>query len=524
MRQSGVTLIFSLLILTLACGPDDRDPAPGQGDVPAAHEGEGVVSYEEGKEDSIRGRTVQLSLLWHDTAVTSLRTRGVSSVTGVDDAQVFVQGERIFAQPNGSQDRVEIEAVPGSLLGSVRDELHFALYRRANASARWERLTLTTREGEEVAQLSRASIDLAARELTYTARLAEGDRQISGVVSTGELFTVETQLAAVVVPYSTWFGLKGPYPFTLTMSCSGAPCLGHRTAPTLRESYVVPQRSAHPESGDFDPTSRAFFVSSMTRGGITRIDATGEATEVVEGREPWASLGVRVDVEARQLWNCAVRKDEGSVYPGVVHVYDLDTFALLHTFDLADLYDKGSCNDLVLAGDGIAYVTDRENPTVYALDLGAKRGEVFAYDEDQLDSSGVGTNGAAISPDGRSLIVTNYLPSRLVVIDRQDPTIVLKIELDGDAFHEALGGADGIRFIGNTLYVTFPTKVARVTPHDDSWRKAHVQMLALPEGGHSGAIVIDGDLYVTNGHPLNFVLKRAVSAFHIRRVDWSVAD
>ena len=83
---------------------------------------------------------------------------------------------------------------------------------------------------------------------------------------------------------------------------------GGSVTPLLGE-YVLSDQELVPESGDFDPTSRSFYVSSATKGDITRVEADGTESifYAAPSGEVWRSLGAIIDNAARRLWVCAQR-------------------------------------------------------------------------------------------------------------------------------------------------------------------------------------------------------------------------
>jgi sugar lactone lactonase YvrE len=240
--------------------------------------------------------------------------------------------------------------------------------------------------------------------------------------------------------------------------------------PSLANEYALDDSLLFPEGGAFDPVDRAFFVGSLGRGNVTRVAAAGTQTVFFAGTgEPKRlTLGMAVDPQRRRLWVCSIL-NEGHK-PGSIWVFDLASGEWLYDIPLSLLTAKASCNDVTVDDSGLAYVTDRENPNVYRIDLAAHKMRIWAS-HTMLKPAFIGMNGIAVTPDGSAVLVTKYSPARLARISLADPTQVTEVKLQGDSFSggwDLLSGADGIAFHGDVLYVAFDSRVMQVTPTDSS--------------------------------------------------------
>ena len=496
-----------------------------------------LVSSTDGKSDifgeKVGTRNISVDKLSADAALMSRTYPGVIRVSNVSDNALHVDAEQVAFAPNSSNDVVEIGVNPYNGWKSRFQNFQFKLMHRNSADKPWKQVQIGANEdGSAVQFFSKVTIRLAEAQISYKA-LPRGDNGpgLTGVARTGDKFNEDSRFAAIVVPHKSGplQDLDGLWHYRLSATCSDKACLGHKDSPKLSDHYRLPG-DVYPESGAYDPVSKSFIVGSLETGNIRRVNDDGTTDLIHRGSDPWATLGVRIDAEARQAWVCAIKNTEN--YPGEVRVYNIDTGDRLQTFDLTSKVQQGNCNDIALFGDGRrAYVTDRENPHVYRLDL--KKGSVDIWStDDLLESHVVGTNGIAITPNRKKIVVTNYLPARLMVIDRANPNEVRKVSmvradgrpglLSGDRF--GLGGADGIRFIGNTLYVMSSGKLGRITPVDDSWRQARFETFDLPDRGYSGLMRAGDDLFMTNGQPKRFVLGTTPKSFEIRRFDWRLID
>ena len=209
--------------------------------------------------------------------------------------------------------------------------------------------------------------------------------------------------------------------------------------------------NAYPEGIAIDARSGTAYVGSSSEGHIWRIAPGTQKAEMLQaggafGRQ--SAYGMKLDAAGR-LWVAG-----GAA--GTVAIVDTATAATvavlksppgLHTF----------LNDLVLAGDGYAYVTDSFRPILFRsrhadgvpavlepwLDLTATP---IRYQPNELN-----LNGIVASPDGRWLLAIQLVTGQLWRIDTATRAVV-EVRLEG----VPLGGlrnGDGLVLQGQDLYV-----------------------------------------------------------------------
>jgi sugar lactone lactonase YvrE len=295
-------------------------------------------------------------------------------------------------------------------------------------------------------------------------------------------------------------------------------------APLLDE-YVLSDDMLVPESGSFDPTGRSFYVGSATDGSVTKIDADGTESLFFPAptAEAWRTLGMIVDDAARRLWVCAQRTDDDSQW---IWAFDLSTGDRELELDLADAAAGSTCNDIALDGDGLAYVSDSENPRVYRADATAESVVVWADDEvlSPTAQGNFGGNGIAVTEDDRYVIVSKTsegAPPRLLRIALDDPSSITEL-VPTPALE---GFADGMSFLDGDLYIAMVGvgNVVRLTSTDD-WATASLVTVAAgatgPVPGTSTVRPVEGSLYAIYSDITAFLLNVDLSPpFRIYKVD-----
>src|SRR5262245_51112401 len=173
-----------------------------------------------------------------------------------------------------------------------------------------------------------------------------------------------------------------------------------------REAFRVAEPDLVPEGIAHDPGSGDFFVGSLYKRKVVRVDASGRARDFrTSGQDGlWQVLGMKVDGK-RRLWVATAAGAEAGAQDGcsAVLVYDLASGGLLRRYSLDNSEAHHSLNDLALAADGRAFVTDSANGRVWRIDPD-KDGFTavvppFAFDY---------PNGIALSADERRLYVADF--------------------------------------------------------------------------------------------------------------------
>jgi sugar lactone lactonase YvrE len=123
------------------------------------------------------------------------------------------------------------------------------------------------------------------------------------------------------------------------------------------------------------------FVGSLGKGDVSRIPYG--TTTVTEWIKPGtnglnAVYGVYADEKHKTLWVCSNHYDDGTGDPPAVKAFDLKTGTPKGSYTLPG--DVTFCNDIAVAGDGTAYITDTRQGSLVMLKPGAKELEVAAKD------------------------------------------------------------------------------------------------------------------------------------------------
>jgi sugar lactone lactonase YvrE len=264
---------------------------------------------------------------------------------------------------------------------------------------------------------------------------------------------------------------------TLVLSTS-APAGAHDRQPVSR--YVVPGDQAYPEGVVREPGTPYFYVSGMADGTIWRgrIDQPRLQVFLPGGQHGrTASVGMKITRGRLVVAGGAT---------GKVFVHSTRTGRLLHVFDSGAR--DGLVNDVAIAPNGDAYVTDSFRPVLYRItaaqladgqvDQPLRTAVHFAgtqveYDEG-VNEEGINGNGLVVTPDGRFVLVADTNSQAFYRISTTTGAVD-PIDLGGVTDI----GADGLLLRDGTLYsvtsVFHPEGEISVLRLSEDWSRARVQ-------------------------------------------------
>jgi len=184
-------------------------------------------------------------------------------------------------------------------------------------------------------------------------------------------------------------------------------------APVIHSTpaFTLAERDLLTEGIAYDPGTRSFFIGSVRRGKILRVDERGRISEFVPPGLAgfWAPLGMRVDATRRVLWVSAaavpqtVGYDSADVGRSGLFRFDLASGALTGRFLLPPDGQLHTLGDVTIARNGDVYSTDSRQPGVYRVRAGSDSMEQLVASPLLLAAQGL-----ALDAHERSLYVADY--------------------------------------------------------------------------------------------------------------------
>ncbi len=295
----------------------------------------------------------------------------------------------------------------------------------------------------------------------------------------------------------------------------------------LADDYALPGPKLYPESVGFDEVRGEFFHGSLSAGSLSRVTADGRSSTVFAGtgEAKRFTLGVKTDAERNRVVVCSYLNEKPQT--GRVWLFDMTSGARTHDVDLTTAYAGATCNDVLVVAGGDILVTDREHPNVYRVHPKTDgTADVAIWASDSLlakPTVGIGQNGIAMSEDGSAVLVTIYLPPKLIRISSANPREVTRVELSGQhPLPQFLAGADGMVRLGADLFVTFGSSLLRLQS-EDGWRTARMDRFEV--GAKLAAVTVAREqLYLLKADIPSFVLGTKPGAFGLMRFDPAMFD
>jgi len=265
-------------------------------------------------------------------------------------------------------------------------------------------------------------------------------------------------------------------------------------------AFTIPEKGLVPEGVAYDPKTKSFFLSSIRKREVYRIDASGKAAVFVAARQGGlrSAAGIAVDPRSRSLWVAseAMPHMEGHVkdepLQSAVFEFDADTGKFRRELKAPALEKPAAFDDVSVGADGRLWVNDGFNGRIFTLAPGGSALEVFLETGEFR-----GTQGIAPAPDGKSIYVSDY--SGLYRIDVATKRIT-RLDVPQNA---ALNGVDGLVLSGGSLYAVqnglVPNRVLRVDLGGDGVTVTGAKILEMNNPAFDEptlAVAVDGFLYV----------------------------
>ena len=283
-----------------------------------------------------------------------------------------------------------------------------------------------------------------------------------------------------------------------TEPADAAPAAETATAPPMLPDVIVAERGGFiPEGVEYDMDNGRLLTGSLSEGSVFQLHEDGRVTPLVTDPDLVSSVGIEADELRDRL---LVANSDRSVFQGgtrgqaMLGVYNLTTGERIAMVDLAaaveDAGDDAAffANDVAVADDGTAYVTDTRMNLVYRVDADYAASVFHRFDDD-----GAGPNGIVEHPAGYLLVARG---AALWKVPLADPAAATAVMLPED-----IPGQDGMVWSAGRLAIVSNSdnRVVALTSSDD-WMTADLAGVAPYEPQGTTAAVVGDDVYVVHPH------------------------
>ena len=214
-------------------------------------------------------------------------------------------------------------------------------------------------------------------------------------------------------------------------------------------AFTVSERDLLPEGIAYDPQESCFYLGSLWKSKIVRINKDGKASDFTKEKQDGLRSvgGLKVDSERRLLWAVSLASPPWSKsFPdeagwSAVFKYDLRTGKLIKKYEFEDKRTAHLLNDLAVSRAGDVFVTDSNRNEVWAIFHDKDLLEIFLRSDEFMF-----TNGIAFGRDDGTLYVAS--PGNGVYkinMSSKESRLVSHPET------MTLSGIDGLYFYDNSL-------------------------------------------------------------------------
>ena len=278
------------------------------------------------------------------------------------------------------------------------------------------------------------------------------------------------------------------------MPASAAPAATSETLPAV----IVANRTGFiPEGVEYDMANGRLLTGSLSEGSVFEIGPDGQVTEFVNDAELVSSVGIEADEAYGRLF---VANADRSVFQGEgqgqakLGVYDLSTGSRIAMVDLASTVTDPPedaayfANDVAVADNGIAYVTDTRLSVIYEVST-----EYEASLLHRFDDGGSGPNGIVYHPAGFLLVARG---ATLWKVPVDNPETLSEVMVA-----EEITGQDGMVWSAMRLVIV-SNDANRVVAlrSEDEWGTAEVVGVGAYEPQATTAAVVGDAIYVVHPH------------------------
>lgn len=306
------------------------------------------------------------------------------------------------------------------------------------------------------------------------------------------------------------------------------------------DKIFIKNEGLYPEGISYDSREKLFYVSSVARGEIWRVNQNGESELFIKNNGYPSTIGLRVDADHNRLIVCisdpGVGQNSKANSTGKlagVAIYDLTSKEEIAYYNLAKL-DNGHrhfANDVTTDNKGNIYVTDSYSPIIYKIDAYGKAGVLTHYQKWEVAEGKFGLNGIIYHPDG-FLIASHYDSGKLFKIDANSPANIKEVVLKNSSQKWKISGLDGLLLRNKKTLLAVNVdpsgrengNVVYRLSSNDSWNSFQIDAV-MPTGNTYPTTLTNADdgLFVLHSYLLELFTgnKSPVKTFKIEKISFT---
>ena len=171
-------------------------------------------------------------------------------------------------------------------------------------------------------------------------------------------------------------------------------------AQPVEVAFRIQEKDLIPEGIAYDATSRSFFVSSIHKNKIIRIDERNKVTDFIKSGKEGIGQALSMKVRDGKLWVCSNTGKGNAQDRSMVHAFDLASGNLVSKWNLPP-GETHLFNDLAIDSHGNVIVSDSDYGAIYRVNPKSSNVELLIKDA-RLQY----VNGITIAPDDDVIVNT----------------------------------------------------------------------------------------------------------------------
>lgn len=166
-------------------------------------------------------------------------------------------------------------------------------------------------------------------------------------------------------------------------------------------AFRIAEKDLIPEGIAFDPDSKSFFISSIHKNKIIRINPDKRITDFIGSGNEGIGQVLGMKVSDGKLWVCSNTGEGNPQGQSMVHVFDITGRILSKKWILQSAGEIHLFNDLVIGSNGDVFISDSDYGAIYRVNNTLKNPELLIKDE-RLNYA----NGITLTPNDEVIVNT----------------------------------------------------------------------------------------------------------------------
>jgi hypothetical protein len=278
-------------------------------------------------------------------------------------------------------------------------------------------------------------------------------------------------------------------------------------------AFTISEKDLIPEGIAYDEKSRSFFVSSIYKNKIIRVNEEGKVSAFIKSGQEGIGQVLGMKVNNGKLWVCSNTVERDANGKSMIHAFDIVSGHLAKKLILDAPGEMHLFNDLAIDSHGSVYVSDSDDGAIYRANIYSKYPELFIKD-DKLNYA----NGITITPD--DAIVVNTFKGFLKIDIASKNVMALPFP------NYSVIGIDGLCFYKQSLIgiqnVTYPACINQYNLNStfDKIENARVLLADHPlfDIPTTGVIIDDWFYFIANSQMSNLEKDKIIDPARLKEV------